>query len=185
MKKLSLFLYVPILTTVGISPIFAESNLKYFFGPSNAYNNVLVREVISADTIKLESGEKIKLIGLRAPAIPKSDRDDIERDEHGIPVESPVDPKKDASVEMRSYFFAVKLLEGKRVRLEFDTEKKNENYETLAYIFLPKDNLFANAEIIRQGYAELSQSPLNTKYADQLRAAYKEARDEHRGLFDQ
>ena len=86
---------------------------------------------------------------------------------------------------MRSYLFAQKLLEGKRVRLEFDTEKKNDNYETLAYVFLPKDSLFVNAEIIRQGYAELSMSPLNTKYADQLREAYKEAKGEHRGLYDQ
>ena len=173
------------LIAVSIPFALAESNLEYFFGPSNEYKNVLVRDVISADTIKLESGEKIKLIGLRAPTIPKSDRNDIERDEHGIPIEKPIDPKTNVSVEMRSYLFAQKLLKGKRVRLEFDTEKKNENYETLAYVFLPKDNFFVNAEIIRQGYAELSMSPLNTKYADQLRAAYKEARGEHRGLYDQ
>ena len=181
-KKFFILLAGTFIFTLNLCPGSAETNLEYFFGPSDEYKDVLVREVISADTIKLESGERIKLIGLRAPTVPKSARQNIERDEYGFVIEKPIDPA--TPIEMRSYLFAKHLLEGKRVRLEFDSEKKNDNLDTLAYIFVGKKNIFANVEILRQGYAELQTSSLNTKYADALREAYKEARQEHRGLYE-
>ena len=181
-RKLFILILNLSILTFNFSPGFTETNLEYFFGLGDQYNDVLVREVISGDTIKLESGEKIKLIGLRAPTVPRSARQDIERDEYGFVVEKSVDPV--TPIEMRSYLFTKNFLEGKRVRLEFDAEKKNDNLDTLAYIFIGKKNLFANAEILRQGYAELQTSSLNTKYAELLREAYKEARREHRGLYE-
>ena len=48
--------------------------------------------------------------------------------------------------------FTKRLLEGRRVRLEYDRER-TDRYErrTLAYVHLA-DGTFANAEIVRQGY---------------------------------
>ena len=43
------------------------------------------------------------------------------------------------------------MLEGKRVRLEYDQERQDRYGRTLAYVYLP-DGTFANAEIIRRGY---------------------------------
>jgi len=41
---------------------------------------------------------------------------------------------------------------------------------------------FVNAEILRQGYANLSFDPRLRKYNDKLQKAYREAREEKRGL---
>ncbi len=46
-------------------------------------------------------------------------------------------------------------------------------------------NDFLNAEILRQGFANLSIRPPNMKFAKELREAYREARAEKRGLQGQ
>jgi len=66
--------------------------------------------------------------------------------------------------------------------LEFDVERKSGDYKTLAYVFLAKDNIFVNAEILRQGYAYLQIIPPNTRYVELFKEAYREARLERRGL---
>ena len=77
------------------------------------------------------------------------------------------------------------LLDQKRVRLEFDDDKKDDELNTLAYVFLKDENTFINAEILRQGYAQLQVRPPNTKYKQELRSAYKEAREQFRGVHGQ
>ena len=158
---------------------FAETNIDLFLKGTQQYQDVIVEEVLSADTIRLESGEKIKLIGLKAPPVPEKMKQ-IKRDQYGIPIKEKINPA--ATIEEKSYFFVKELLEKKHIRCEFDVNRKNEQFETLAYVFLLKNNLFVNDEILRQGFAHLQIMPPNTKYADTLRSAYKEAREEKRGL---
>jgi micrococcal nuclease len=136
-----------------------------------------VERVISADTIQLQGGERIKLIGLRAPEIPHLEN--RERNEFGMVVQQ-ITPLK--TIEEKAYAFVHSLLYGEYVRLELDVSTKDEHFRTLAYVFLKKDNTFVNGEIIRHGYAHLSIQPPNTKYVDLLRDAYREARSEKRGL---
>jgi len=138
-----------------------------------------VAKVLSADTILLDNDEKIRLIGLKAPKAPKPV--DVERDEYGIVIEKVSLTK---TLEERTFEFAKDLLEGKDVRLEFDVDKKDREFHTCAYVFLVEDNTFVNAEILRQGYSNLSLTPPNLKYQDELRAAYQEARKEHRGIHE-
>ena len=163
---------------VAVNPVFADffENLSYTTSPEQ-YKKIKVKSVVSADKIVIESGEKIRLIGIRAPKAPK--RINVERDKYGFSVEpkSPVIP-----IEEQAFTFAKTLLEGKDVRIEFDKRKKNSDLETIAYVFLIKGNIFVNAEILRQGYANLQLRPPNTKYKELLRKAYKEARREKRGL---
>ncbi len=178
-------LFVFFLSVFLAGHAFAEPNFDFFFKTDERYKDVVVQEVLSTDTIRLEgeSGEKgqlIRLIGLRAPEPPKKRRDDVERDEMGFVIPKPVDPM--TPLNDQAFAFAQSLLLGARVRLEFDTLKENEEHYTLAYVFLIKDNTFVNAEILRRGFAHLSIQPPNIKYADDLRAAYKEARAEQRGL---
>ncbi|HBR15506.1 MAG TPA: hypothetical protein DD723_08205 [Candidatus Omnitrophica bacterium] len=156
----------------------AETNLEFFLGDSEKYQDVLVEAVLSTDTIKLESGEKIRLIGLKALEPPKKERNQ-ERDEFGFVKRGPVMPE--TLLEDRALQFVQNLLEGERVRLEFDIQKKDSGHRTLAYVFLIKDNRLTNAEILRQGFAYLHISPPNAKYNDALREAYQEARQEQRG----
>ena len=167
---------------------FGESNFDFFFKNSAQYKDVVVKEIISADRFRLkenpgEKGEIIKLIGLRALKPPKKKTEDIKRNDLGIVIKKPVTPL--TSIEEKAFEFARELLEGQHVRLEFDADKLSEKHETLAYVFLLEDNIFVNTEILRHGFAHLSIRPPNTKYADELRAAYKEARREQRGLQGQ
>ena len=155
---------------------FADSKIDSFIGETTNYNSVLIDKVVRADTIVLESGQKIKLIGLNAPELPKIK--DAKVDSYGIIIEE-VNPA--TTIEEQAFDFAKSLLEKKRVRLEFDVETKDRDFHTLAYVFLP-DGTLANVEIIRQGFADLKIMPPNTKYAKELRAAYQEARREKRGL---
>lgn len=156
----------------------AQSDFQLFFSDKTKYQDILAEEVLSADTFKLESGEKIKLIGLKAPEAPTKKK--VERDEQGMVI---VKKNKDPFLSFgeQAYQFAVDLLEGKRVRLEFDIEK-NSPEGTPAYVFLLEENIFVNTEILRQGFADLQIHPPNVKYAQELRASYQEARKEKRGL---
>lgn len=144
-------------------------------------SNVLVERIISADTIVLNNGKKIKLIGLKAPDAPR--RPKVEYDKNGLPIENRVLPEN--TLEEKAYAFTHKLLIGKEIRLEFDEAKADAHFTTVAYVFLVDSNILVNTEIIRWGYADLQIQPPNFKYEERLRAAYKEARQEKRGLQNQ
>jgi endonuclease YncB( thermonuclease family) len=167
------------------SLVLSETDFSLFFKDASQYQDVVVKEVLSVNTITLEGerGEIITLIGLRAPDLPRSKKESINRDQYGFTIKKEVDPM--TPIEEKAFDFVKEFLEGQHVRLEFDAEKKDDSYATLAYVFLLKDDTFVNAEILRQGFAHLSISPPNTKYAHELREAYKEARSEKRGLQGQ
>ena len=69
------------------------------------------------------------------------------------------------------------------MRLEFDVEKRDKYGRLLAYVFISNGQLFLNAEIIKQGYAEVMIIPPNLKYADYFQGLYQEARENKRGLW--
>ena len=160
------------------SAIFAAPQETLFSDPAENYTSVRVERVVSADTFVLDTGERIKLIGLRAPEVPKN-TERIEYDSFGFVVEKEATPF--ITVEESAVKFIKEMLEGKTVRLEFDTQKKDSGRATLAYVFL-EDNTFVNAEVLRAGYANLQIQAPNLKYAETLAAAYREARKEKRGL---
>jgi len=141
------------------------------------YEHIRVEQVISADTILLENNEKIRLIGLKA--LPAPDPERSERDEFGFVVKS---EQPFPGLEQQALRFAKNLLENKYVRLEFDTQKKDPHFLTLAYVFLKDNEIFVNAAILQNGYASLHIRPPNTKYAPRLRQAYRQARQDRKGI---
>lgn len=168
-----IFCSIILITCVNVS---AQTEIDTLLGAKKTETTVVVDRVLSADSLILDDGRRIKLIGINAPAAPK--RKPIKYDQYGFIIE---DTSTETTIEDRAFDFAKKLLEKKRIRLEFDAESKDRNFYNLAYVFLP-DNTFVNAEIVRQGFANLEIVPPNTKYADLLRQAYQEARREKRGL---
>ena len=94
---------------------------------------VVVRRVLNGDTIELETGEKVRLIG--------------------------VDTSETGSVEYvgaEATAFTKSMVEDKRVRLEMDQANaqsghKDKYLRILAYVILD-DGTFLNAEIIKQGF---------------------------------
>lgn len=159
------------------SPSWAQTSQPDGLFGSKALKVNVVTEVLRPDLILLESGQQIRLIGLQAPEPPP--RFKIHKDQKGIslPGENP-----ESSWEELAYIFTLKFLEGKKVRLEFDSEAKDSQLHTYAYVYLWPDNVFVNEEILKKGFAALQIRPPNTKYAQRLRAAYQEARREKRGL---
>ncbi len=146
------------------------------FGQSYNYTDILVKRVIDGDTVQLENGERVRLIGIDTPEMHESDK--LQRDAQRTQQDATTIQK----LGKQAYEFTKSLVEGKRVSLEFDAERYDRYKRLLAYVYL-KDGTFVNAEIVRQGYASLMTFPPNVKYADLFTKLYKEARENRRGLW--
>jgi micrococcal nuclease len=118
--------------------------------------------VIDGDTIVLDGEETVRLIGVDTPETK--------------------DPRKPVQYfGQEAYEFTRSLVEGKRVRLEYDQERNDKYGRTLAYVYL-EDGTFLNTEIIKQGYGfAYTQFPF--KYLEEFRQYEREARENERGLW--
>jgi micrococcal nuclease len=126
-------------------------------------HTALVARVIDGDTIELDSGERVRYIGINTPET--------------------VHPHK--AVEFmgkEATAFNKALTEGNRVRLEFDVEKRDRYGRLLAYVFV--DTLFVNAELVRQGYANVATFPPNVRHAEHFLGLERKAREAGRGLWN-
>ncbi len=146
------------------------------FGKTYNYADVLVTRAVDGDTLVLETGERVRLIGIDTPEIHSSNK--LYRDAQ----RSSQDVETIKKLGLQSYEFTKKLVEGKRVSMEFDAQKYDKYDRLLAYVYL-KDGTFVNAEIVRQGYASLLTIPPNVKYSDLFLKLYREAREAKRGLW--
>lgn len=122
-----------------------------------------VVRVVDGDTVVLDGNEKVRLIGINTPET--------------------VDPRrpvqkfgKEASARTKA------LLGGKRVRAEYDVERKDRYGRTLGYLFL-EDGTFVNLSLVEDGYATAYRYPPNVKHAEEFRDAERRAREAGRGLW--
>ncbi len=154
-----------------------EGTFSIPFGQSYNYTNILVKRVVDGDTLVLENGERVRLIGIDTPEMHESNklRRDSQRTEQDITTIQKLGRK--------SYEFTKGLVEGKRVSLEFDVERYDRYKRLLVYVYL-KDGTFVNAEIVKQGYASLMTIPPNVRYSDLFLKLYREARENRRGLWE-
>ncbi len=160
-----------------------------------AGGDVLVTRVIDGDTIELENGELVRYIGIDAPETRRRVGDQW--------VEDP-EPFGQEATEMNR-----RWVEGRRVRLEYDVERRDRHGRLLAYVYVdgemipppgasPKatsrardDPLSAdapgggmiNAKLLDEGYAQLLTIPPNVKYVEEFRRLAAEARTQRRGLW--
>jgi micrococcal nuclease len=74
------------------------------------------------------------------------------------------------------------LLNGKKVRLEFDFNRTDQYGRTLAYVYL-EDGTFVNAELVKNGFAMTLTIPPNVKFANEFMKLQKDARENNRGLW--
>ncbi len=78
--------------------------------------------------------------------------------------------------------FTAETLLGRRVYIEYDTERIDDYGRHLCYVWLEDGTLF-NLTLLELGYGKLSLFPPNMKYADYLAAAQKAARQAQAGLW--
>ena len=73
------------------------------------------------------------------------------------------------------------LVEGRQVRIELDMEPRDRYGRLLAYIYT--DSLFVNAELIRQGYAQVMTVPPNVRHVEEFVLLQRKARAAEAGLW--
>ena len=124
--------------------------------PPGETDTVTVSKVVDGDTIELSDGRRVRYIGINTP----------ERDQPFYP---------EATEANRQ------LVLGKAVRVELDVETFDQYGRTLAYIWV--DEVMANLEIVKQGFANTFTVPPNVHYEAEFREAEREAREAERGLW--
>ncbi len=130
--------------------------------PDESEELVKVVKVIDGDTIKIETGEVVRLIGIDAPET--------------------VHPSKSvACFGKESSEKAKEVLGESLVRLEKDVSEKDKYGRLLRYVW--KGGLLVNELLVREGYATVSTYPPDVKYQDRFLEAQRLAREENRGLW--
>jgi micrococcal nuclease len=154
-----------------------DVRFSFSFGKKYNYSDIMVKRVVDGDTLLLESGERVRLIGIDTPELHESQKlkRDVERSQQ--------DAEAIKALGRKAYLFTKGLVEGQRVSLEFDVDKYDKYDRLLAYAYLKNNGTFVNAEIVKQGYANLMTIPPNVKYADLFQRLYREAREGQRGLW--
>jgi micrococcal nuclease len=127
--------------------------------------DLAVERVVDGDTIVVTGRRPVRLIGVDAPET--------------------VDPRRAVGCFGReaSDFLKALLPEGTPVRLVGDVEQEDRFGRTLAYVYRVSDGLFVNAELLRQGYAEVLTIPPNVAHADEFVALARGARNAAQGLW--
>ena len=121
-----------------------------------------VTRVVDGDTIILDGNERVRLIGVDTPET--------------------VDPRRPVQYfGKEASAFTKRMVEGKKVRLEFDQTRKDRYGRTLAYIYL-EDGTHLNAEIVKRGYGH-AYTRFPFRYLEEFRRYQREAREAGRGLW--
>ena len=127
---------------------------------------VSVLRVVDGDTLQVRRGGRdvtVRLIGIDTPEV------DWYGGEAGC-------------FGARAGRFAMRLLDGRRVRLELDRERLDPYGRTLAYLYLP-DGRMLNVVLVRRGIAQVTIYPPNDRHEERLRRAEATARAEGAGLW--
>ena len=130
------------------------------FDPSQSY---LVQRVVDGDTLLLEEGTRVRLIGVDTP--------------ESVAPNRPVEPLGTEAAE-----FTRSQVEGRHVTLGFDRERRDRYRRILAYVYV--DDRLLNEELIRAGFSRAeTRFPYDPEMKRRFRTAEDEARGAHRGLW--
>ena len=127
--------------------------------------DLAVERVVDGDTIVVTGRRHVRLIGIDAPET--------------------VDPRRPVGCfgKEASGFLKSLLPDGTAVRLVGDVEQEDRFGRTLAYVYRVSDALFVNAELVRQGYAQVLTIAPNVAHADDFVALARDARSAAQGLW--
>ena len=122
-----------------------------------------VVHVVDGDTIDIENEVRIRLLGIDAP----------ERGE---------------CFYNESKAYMKELLKNEHIRIEKDISGADRYDRLLRYVYVPsdspeEDDIFANEEMVRYGYAKTYGESPDNRYRDLLASAQEEAKEKGRGLW--
>jgi len=124
-----------------------------------------VTRVVDGDTVEVDYGgetETVRYIGVDTPESVKPD----------TPVQC---------YALAASHFNERLVEGERVRLDFDAERRDVYGRLLAYVH--RGDTFVNAELVRRGYARTLTIEPNDRFAGLLDRLEQAAANAGRGLW--
>lgn len=152
--------------TINIKAIDAVGNESAVSGASINFNpskyKAKVINVIDGDTIKIESGQVIRYIGIDTP-------------ETVHPNKPTQCYGKEASDKNKE------LVEGKEVKLEKDISETDKYGRLLRYVWL--GDMLVNEYLVREGYAQSSSYPPDVKYQERFLEAQRQAQEGKKGLW--
>lgn len=140
--------------TAGAKKIELETTYRY---------KVKVRKVIDGDTLLLQDGEKVRLIGINTPE-----------------VQSRYSQSQPGGEAARDWL--QRTLRNPTVWLQYDAQQFDKYDRRLAHVFL-ESGQYLNGLLLEQGLAMLTLIPPNLQYADVLIQAQQAAEQNKRGIW--
>ena len=143
----------------------------------------VVLEVTDGDTLVLEDGELIRLLGIDAP----------EKYYSGHPDCASAESSECCYGDTATSELEAAVPPGSRLRLEFDLECLGVYDRTLAYLFLVNEDtggeeLFINEWLLEEGHAKVYSEDVghaqDIRYMDRFQAAQIKAQSAQKGLWD-
>lgn len=122
-----------------------------------------VVHVDDGDTVILSNQKHIRYIGINSPEIKHGEK-----------------PAEYYGGEARD--FNKKMVFGKKVRLKFDSQKKDKYGRLLAYVYL-EDGTLVNLELIKEGCAHVLFVSPNTLHYEGLLNVQRIAIEQHKGMW--
>lgn len=130
-------------------------------------NLVQVVKVIDGDTIEINSGVKVRFIGVNTPET--------------------VDPRRPVQCYgQAAKDFTKSLIEGKTIRMEKDTSETDKYGRLLRYLYVQNADgteTFVNLKLVQEGYAESSSFPPDIKHQLEFQEAQNQAILDNKGLW--
>ena len=123
-----------------------------------------VIDVIDGDTVIIDDAKnsRVRYIGIDTPEIALQD--------------TPGDP-----MSTESWDFNANLVEGEKIKLEFDEEKYDVYGRILAYVYV--DDVFVNEELLKEGLATVLIIQPNNTHSEILFNALDEAKNSKKGIW--
>ncbi len=167
--SLGLLVLAALLLISACVPIQSNGNIPDSY-PSEDWTSAVVKKVVDGDTVILQSGEKIRLIGINAPET------EGDAEEYGMEAKRWLQEK----------------VEGRTVYLEKDISDTDQYGRTLRYLWLVVPDStgdmeirtwMVNAMMVAEGYAQPYTFPPDVRYADRIMQLAREAHSQGRGLW--
>lgn len=170
---LLLLLIIPVFSCAEIFYWEDENGRKHFSDRPHENAEVLsvktnaayyqIKKIYDGDTILLDNGSKVRLLGINTPEIAKRDK------------------AAQAGGEEAKQWLTQKLA-GTKVKLVYDVEREDKYKRTLAHLFT-QNNEHINLQLVRNGLATVAIHPPNLKYEKALIAAEKNAESQKLGIW--
>lgn len=154
---------LPALKLLSVTPTSSTNIVPTVSISLRPSETAIVKRVIDGDTIELESGLRVRYIGIDTPELPTSTK--------GIECFA-----KEATEKNKE------LVEGKTIVMKKDVSETDKYQRLLRYVWI--GGIFVNEYLVQEGYARQATFPPDVAYSGLFRSATMEAKKSDKGLWN-